>query len=523
MTSHYEVLRPVVPADLDTRPRFVEVLKLIPPDGHVTFERFRHLGKTRASKGLAHARSIGIIKESSPHERVLNLDSVKFWCAQLNESSFKHTAPRNSTLRLYLRLLTRFDEWLQNRPFPSHGTVRSGTQSAREGMTKSFANVEKLMEYCDVSEHGTRTAQRMVREYLVSLRAGGASDSVRMTTRSAIKSFFGVHDIPLDLCRIRKKRPESTPSDDPLMTLGDFYKMLQNGKPNILMRTAMLVMFQSGMDSSTFTERFNYEGYPQIAKHFKTEDHSMWDLDTCPVPIKLIRVKTNVRYTTFLDRDAVAQLQEYLTWKEVKYGRHDASKPLFQTKQGTPIHSSWISVRFSEVAVRAGIQEKVSKRAYRMRAHNVRHLLKSTLLASGCARYAADHVLGHAPWDTYERQVMLYPKELRTEYTKASSRINVISRVEDNLNSLEDTTNQDARIRELEAEVAALKQSKTECGLIEMRHKNSMNEMYEKIKRLVYLLDSLPNDVKETMAGKLKDADDADWDFYRNPARIPCQ
>ena len=45
------------------------------------------------------------------------------------------------------------------------------------------------------------------------------------------------------------------------MTLEDFYKMLQNGKPSITMRTIMLIKLQSGMDSSTFTDRFNYEGY----------------------------------------------------------------------------------------------------------------------------------------------------------------------------------------------------------------------------------------------------------------------
>ena len=496
MTTHYEVLRPVVQADLDTKPMFAEVLGIIPSRGHVTFEAFRHVKHWRAVRGVKHACSLGIIKRISPHERVLKLDSVKFWCAYLSEPGFRRAANRNSTIHLYLGALAKFDEWLQDRPFPS-----------REGAAKSFANVEMLKEYCDVSEHGVRTAQHMVQKYLASQQAGGIPDGVRTRTRTVLRSFFGVHDIQLNFKRTRKKRPESSPSDDPLMTLGNFYKMLQNGQPDISVRTIMLTMLQSGMDSSTFTNRFNYEGYPQLVTHFGTEDHSLWDLDACPVPVRLVRVKTSVRYTTFLDRDAITQLKEYLTWKEAKYGKQDPSAPLFLTKHGAPIHSSWISTKFSEMAVRAGIQEKVSKRTYRMRAHNVRHLLKSTMLASGCARYAADHVLGHAPWDTYERQPMLYPEELRAEYAKVSSRINVVSRVEGNLNSLDDTANRDARVKSLEAEVAALKQSKTEEGLIGARQVNSMNEMRKEIGLLVCLLDSLPNDVKEIVAGSLKDAD----------------
>ena len=70
--------------------------------------------------------------------------------------------------------------------------------------------------------------------------------------------------------------------------------MLKDGNPGIKMKTVMLIKLYSGMDSSTFADRFNYEGYPQIVKYFKTDDHKSWNLEMCPVPIKLVRVKTNV-------------------------------------------------------------------------------------------------------------------------------------------------------------------------------------------------------------------------------------
>ena len=216
---------------------------------------------------------------------------------------------------------------------------------------------------------------------------------------SAIKSYFATHDIPLDLHKTRKKRDEHNANDNSVMTLEDFYKMLQKGNPGITMRTIMLIKLQSGMDSSTLTDRFNHEGYGQLVKYFKTENHAMWDVGTCPVPIRMVRVKTGVQYTTFLDRDAITQLQEYLTWKEKKHGKQDVTKPLFLTKHNTPIHSTWLSTGFSAVAVRAGIQEKISRQVYKIRAHEVRDLLKSTLLVAGCAQWAADHVLGHAPAD----------------------------------------------------------------------------------------------------------------------------
>ena len=246
----------------------------------------------------------------------------------------------------------------------------------------------------------------------------------------------------------------------------------------------MLIQLQSGMDVSTLTDRFNYEGYSQIVKYFKTDNHKSWNLDLCPVPIKLVRVKTNVRYTTFLEHDAVSQLQEYLTWKETKYGKQDIAKPLFMTKQNTPIHSKWLSSNFSEVAVRAGMQEKVSPMVYKMRAHSVRHLLKSTLKTYGCASYAADHVLEHAPRDAYEKSAILYPENLRAEYAKASSHLNIFSKVESVLNTAKDPDSQDARIRELEAQVAGTSTVNAEIALLERRHRESMQKMYDAIESL---------------------------------------
>ena len=490
MTTYYEVLRPVTPADLDTRPRFVEVLKLIPSQGHVTSELFRHLGKSRASKGITHACSRGILKRISPHDQILGLNSVKFWLTQLNESGHKNSISKNGTKLLYLQGLSKFDAWLPGRSFLSHETVIRDGQINRQAVIKSFANIEEMLYYCTESDYGTKTACRAVREYLTSAQACEMSDSLHVVTRAAIKSYFGTNDVMLDLLKTRKKRSEPVQDDDP-MTLEDFYKMIQTGNPGIKMKTIMLIKLQSGMDSSTLADRFNYEGYSQIVKYFGTDDHSSWNLETCPVPIKLVRVKTGVSYTTFLEHDAIVQLREYLTWKEAKYGKQNVEKPLFMTKQNTPIHPMWVSKNFSEIAVRAGVQKKVSHRVYKIRAHEVRDILKSTLIASKCAQYAADHVLGHAPRDSYEKQFTLYPEELRAEYAKASSRINIFSKVESVLNTAKDPASQDARIKDLEAQVAGTSTINAEIALLERRHRKSMQKMYDVIESLKEEISSL--------------------------------
>ncbi len=103
------------------------------------------------------------------------------------------------------------------------------------------------------------------------------------------------------------------------------------------------------------------------------------------------------------------------------------------TRRGVPVGPNWISNKFFKAAIDAGIQKRTSHRVYKIHSHEVRDLLKSTLMVSGCAQYAADHVLGHAPRDSYEKQAVLYPEVLRAEYSKASGRLNIFTSIEKHL------------------------------------------------------------------------------------------
>ena len=106
---------------------------------------------------------------------------------------------QSDTTRTYLRPLAKLNDWLPDKQFPSYKTVMADGQIIRQSITKSFANVEELMHYCVESDHGTKTAQRVIREYMTNEQTVKMSDSVRANARAAIKSYFRVHDIMLDI------------------------------------------------------------------------------------------------------------------------------------------------------------------------------------------------------------------------------------------------------------------------------------------------------------------------------------
>ncbi len=130
--------------------------------------------------------------------------------------------------------------------------------------------------------------------------------------------------------------------------------------------------------------------------------------------MQLTRIKTGYLHTGFLDRDAVEALQGCPDWRREKTGEEmGPGMPIFVSSRGDPVRAKWISMQFSMLARRAGVQrvlvDRQLDRRYKITAHEMRDLLKSTLIDCGCRADVADHVIGHMPRDSYEKQAV--PRE----------------------------------------------------------------------------------------------------------------
>ena len=446
--TYYEMLRPINENDLNSVDTdMAVVLKGLPPKGYVSIEELGEYSQDARRRALEWACVNGIMYKSIQNSTVMDLQSVRFWLTQLNSQKMKNFIFAKGTKRTYTDALESFNKWLSGREFPVRKDGgRDGMQSVSQ---EKFLNVEHLLRFCEHPDYGATMAKRVMREYLAELAASKHSLSTSMVRCAAVKSYFATHDVRIDVKVNKNRHAVHDVREVPEMSLFDLYKMMTTGNMDIMLKAVIMIKFQAGLDSSTLADRFNFEGYGQIVKHFGMEDYEGWDLDRCPVPIKLVRVKTGMAYTTFIDRDAVMYLQDYIRWKGFKSSssggggggddnsnssndgiKHDVSGPLFVTRRGKPISPNWISNKFSRAATRAGIQKRISHRVYKIHAHEVRDLLKSTLIVSGCAQYAADHVLGHSPKDSYEKQAMLYPEKMRSEYAKASGLLNIFTNIE---------------------------------------------------------------------------------------------
>lgn len=427
-------------------------------------------GKRAIIRVIKEAYNLGTIKrtdEVSVPKWFEELGTVSYWQSQLRGNRQKKSKRVSSTKSQYLYQLWIFNKWLSKNMFTINSLQINDDGSFRQKTEKKqFRNVEELLDILEKPFAEQKNITRIIKQYLLDKTHAEKKAVYIILIKSAIVSYFERNEQPLQLLFNPRITHSNTIDYEQSMSLSELMEFFTDGKPSITEKALFLCKFHRGLDASTLADRFNYEAWQQITKWFGSENHDSWDLEKCPVPISLIRVKTDFKHIGFLDRDAIYHLQKYLDYRKKKTG-HDMLKdePLFLNKFHRPISTGLISDSFSRIAERSGIQKFVKingKKQFKMDSHELRDLLKSTLIDSGCRMYVADHVIGHKPKDSYEKQSKLYPETLRKEYAKASKRLNIFTKFTSVVNGTDDS---DALIAELNEK------------------KHEMNEMLEQQKR----------------------------------------
>ena len=370
------------------------------------------------------------------------LDSIKYWRQQLNGANIKNIKNESQlggTRNTYTYGLLEFHNWLLNRKFQYTTTIqidRNLMQLCKT--TVRLEGVEHLLELSRKDNPDKADFARLIKKYLAETLSVRKQSTVKISMYS-IKSFFRENESDIVFQfkhRIRRPLTVSAPS----LSLRELRRILTVSDIQPIEKAVFLCKFQRGLDSSTLADRFNFEVWECLLKHFGSDKPESWDLDDAPVPVPLVRVKTGFMHAGFLDVDAVAAIVEYL---KTRHGKPEIGNALFIDTKQNPITVNWISRRFHKLVLRSKSHSHIPKCKTEngCTSHKMRHLLKSTLIDSGCRADVADHVIGHNPKDSYEKQLTLYPESVIHEFAKASERINLFT------GSKKDTHEEDSLVR----------------------------------------------------------------------------
>ena len=432
----------------------------------------------------------------------IELETISYWQSQLRGSKFKNMTEKSTTKSLYLFHLWGFNKWLTGRLLSITQYEKTSNDTfVQKNIQRELKNVEDLLNTVSSFESAKKTV-KIVKQYLLDEKHNHKKASYIHIMKSAILSYFEKNDCQLQL----KFNPKIMYSTDEIqeqeLSLSDFMQFLTTGKPNILEKTVFLCKFHTGLDAATFCDRFNFEVWEQILNWFGTEIYDAWDLEKCPVPILVTRIKTGFKHTCFLDRDSVESLQRFLKFREEQTGnKMNLHSPLFLNKFNRPVTRRWIFTQFSTIAKKSGIQKfstnELGRKYFKVDSHELRDLLKSTLIDSGCKEYVADHVIGHKPKDSYEKQTKLYPETLRKEYAKASKRLNIFTKFTSVVNGTDDSDELRLELKEKLLELDRIKESRLDDEARQYRNEKAAIEHTRQMR----ILQDTVNELKKEMRG----------------------
>ncbi len=183
----------------------------------------------------------------------------------------------------------------------------------------------------------------------------------------------------------------------------------------------------------------------------------------------------------------------------------EKNQPLFLNKFKKPVTVEWIFGSFAKIAKRAGIQEFVEfngRKQYKMHSHELRDLLKSTLIDSGCRIDVADHVIGHKPKDSYEKQSILYPETLRKEYAKASKRLNVFTKFSNVVSGRDDTDELKIELKDKISEMDKLKEEIVMERAIKKQEEMFLEQQSEMMSNMQRQIDELKSNSTKSIPKK---------------------
>lgn len=380
------------------------------------------------------------INKQATFDSFCRIQQVSYWRQQLNAANTKNLNKNNSgTKKCYTYGLYQFNNWLKGRKI-SICALPHYIQN-EYNLKKTTITIRDVGHFLELYQNNQTQKLEfigIIKQYLLWVREH-KSNSITLNALYSIKSFFRENDSEI-IFRFNKKTHKN--SELPILTIDDLEKILTSKNIQPIEKAVFLCKFQRGLDSSTFADRFNFEVWDQLVDNFGTETYNKWDLNKCPVPIKLIRVKTNYPHIGFLGIDAIISIQKYLEIRgvasnkisckqssAVPSSKPDKGEAMFLDTFGNAISVNWIGRRFHKLYSNV-IWEKSSQSKPKVRctSHELRDLLKSTLIDGGCRIDVADHILGHAPKDSYEKQTVLYPLTIRSEFNKCSPRINFLSK-----------------------------------------------------------------------------------------------
>ena len=213
----------------------------------------------------------------------------------------------------------------------------------------------------------------------------GVSDKLASMYVNSIRSFYATFGVTVRM-KGRHKLPKPRVKNKRMIVAADQVKTLVQNTRNLRDRAMILTLFQSGMDVSTLCNLT----FGDVAEGLTKEEN--------PLKLELYRPKTGTEYYSFLGKDAVESLKNYIADMKARGVTFHNGTSLFLKERGKEqLTTNLVQNMMRDVSVRAGFVNKQNNgNSFNpLGPHSLRESFGSIMLNSGVPDTVVDFWLGH--------------------------------------------------------------------------------------------------------------------------------
>lgn len=285
---------------------------------------------------------------------------------------------------------------------------------------------ELIDEAIEDSKKDVRQRENILKQRLIGFHNWMLKDAVRKDGTKgytpkqasqwtgAIRSFYGTFDLMVRLKGHSKLPKPKVTHKRALLTTSDV-KRLVDFTLNLRDKAIILTLFQGGMDVSTCCSI----NYGQVEKGLNAGES--------PLKIDLYREKSGTDFYTFIGRNAIDAINNYLTDLQSKGITLGSSDPLFlkdKLSSKERIETQSVQKNLRDIGIRAGLIPKDVK-VEGVNPHALRESFGSVMASHAMPTGMVDFLLGHSIGELAE----VYQREqadiVREEYAKREIYISI--------------------------------------------------------------------------------------------------
>ena len=216
----------------------------------------------------------------------------------------------------------------------------------------------------------------------------GVSPNRAYMVVAAVRSFYQANGFPLMGLRLKKRH--NLKKNNKLHLRAEQVRKLVEHAPTLRDKAIILMLFQSGMDISTLISL----DYGDVARGLKNNEE--------PLEIQVVRKKASAEYVTFVGRDTINALKNYLGKRKQKQGEIKLDEPLFtKERKGNGekrINRALIDKMLKETAIVSGLVSKEEMENADLnpcRPHALRTAFSTIMKLQGVNNEIVEYWMGH--------------------------------------------------------------------------------------------------------------------------------